>query len=297
MKAVQFDIPLKAGQTTKLGLFSDEHIDSPDCDIETLRKHLAFCIKDGRAIISNGDLFDAILLKDQKRAVNHLMEQGDNQINTKLQKVAEFLDPFKNNIIMIGRGNHEESILKYSGIDLIQMLVLMLNADKKSNIQVGNYANFIRFAWKNSQDKQALNYDIYMHHGAGANAPITKGMLDFSRIARGVNADLIWIGHKHNSLIDASDPIVYIDNNGEVRIKNRQCIQTPSYQKGRSIDYNVNFAERFYSNTAMSGFGKLDMTPVYEDYKLVLNTELKIETNPRLKIGDVINQQLKVRSR
>ena len=96
------------------------------------------------------------------------------------------------------------------------MLVLMLNADKKSNIQVGNYANFIRFVWKRIDNKQVLKYDIYAHHGAGANAPVTKGMLDFSRIARGVNADLIWIGHKHNSLIDASDPIVYIDNNGDL---------------------------------------------------------------------------------
>ena len=31
------------------------------------------------------------------------------------------------------------------------------------------------------------HYDIFQHHGAGGAAPITKGMLDFSRISKGVS--------------------------------------------------------------------------------------------------------------
>ena len=95
MKAIQYNTPLKAGTTLKLAVFSDIHFDSVYSDHQTLKKHLDFCLKEGRFVIINGDLFDAILLKDQKRATNHLMEQNDNQLNAKINKVVEFLKPYR----------------------------------------------------------------------------------------------------------------------------------------------------------------------------------------------------------
>ena len=70
MKAFEFSTPFKANVPMKLGLFSDIHLDSPDCDKTTFKEHLDYCLKDNRYILINGDLFDAILLKDQKRAVS-----------------------------------------------------------------------------------------------------------------------------------------------------------------------------------------------------------------------------------
>lgn len=297
MKAFEFTTLFQPNSTLKLGLFSDIHFDSPDCDKETLTKHFDYCLKDNRYILIGGDLFDAILLKDMKRAVNHLLTAKDNQINVKLEETAHFLDKYKDNIIFIGRGNHEESVLKYNGLDLLQMLTTLLNAGKKTPIQYGNYANFLRFSFTNKQKKSIAHYDIFQHHGAGGSAPITKGMLDFSRIAKGVNADLIVIGHKHNAIIDASDPIMYIDNNGKVILKNRQLIQTPSYQKGRTIDYNANFAERFYSHTSLSGFGELNLTPAYSEKKPVINSDLKLSVGNQLPIGNIISLKLQLRQR
>lgn len=297
MKAFEFTTPFKLDSTLKLGLFSDIHFDSPDCDKETLTKHFDYCLKDNRYILIGGDLFDAILLKDMKRAVNHLLTAKDNQINVKLEETAHFLDKYKDNIIFIGRGNHEESVLKYNGLDLLQMLTTLLNAGKKNPIQYGNYANFLRFSFINTQKKSIAHYDIFQHHGAGGSAPITKGMLDFSRISKGTNTDLIWIGHKHNAIIDASDPIMYIDNNGQVIFKNRQLIQTPSYQKGRTIDYNANFAERFYSHTSLSGFGELNLTPAYSERRPIVNSDLKLTVGNQLQIGNIIPLKLQLRQR
>lgn len=297
MKAFEFTTLFQPNSTLKLGLFSDIHFDSPDCDKETLTKHFDYCLKDNRYILIGGDLFDAILLKDMKRAVNHLLTAKDNQINVKLEETAHFLDKYKDNIIFIGRGNHEESVLKYNGLDLLQMLTTLLNAGKKTPIQYGNYANFLRFSFTNKQKKSIAHYDIFQHHGAGGSAPITKGMLDFSRISKGTNTDLVWIGHKHNAIIDASDPIMYIDNNGKVILKNRQLIQTPSYQKGRTIDYNANFAERFYSHTSLSGFGELNLTPAYSEKKPVINSDLKLSVGSQLPIGNIISLKLQLRQR
>lgn len=295
MKALQYNVPLKAGTTLKLALFSDIHFDSPDCDKTTLKKHLDFCLKDGRYVLIGGDLFDAILLRDGKRAVNHLMEKGDNQLNTKINTIVEFLKPYKDIILFIGRGNHEESILKYSGVDILELVTQLLNAGNKHQIQYGNYANFLRFNFVNKSNRSLLHYDIFENHGAGGNSPVTKGMIDFNRIAKGTLTDLIWLGHKHNAIADYSDPIMYLDQNGEVKMKNRQCIQTPSYQKGRTVDdHNVNFAERFYSHQALPGFGSIELTPFWADDKYQLNADVKIIVNPYAKIGELQSYKLKV---
>lgn len=296
MRAYQFVTEAKAGKVIKLGLFSDVHFDSPDCDKETLKKHFDFCLKDGRYILINGDWFDAIILSDRKRSVPHLIENTDSQLNKKLEESYEFLKPYQKNILFMGRGNHEESIIKYNGIDLLQMLTTMLNMGQEHKVLYGNYANFLRFTFK-KKDRKEFNYDMYVHHGSGGNAPVTKGIIDWSRIGKSVNADLIWLGHRHNAIIDASDPVLSIQPNGEILLKNRQCIQTPSYQKGRSIDGNINFAERFYTNQALAGFGEVNIKIIstHADYKIV--PEVKITTEPSLTIGKVFTAKLLQKTR
>lgn len=292
MKAIEFTTKLQANVPLKLALFSDLHIDSPNFDEITFIEHATYCMNDQRYILFGGDMFDSIIRTDQKRAVNSLLEQGDNQLNIKIDKVYELLKPYQSQILFLGRGNHEESVLKHNGIDLLEMLAKILNAGQKHQIVVGNYANFIRFGFTDNRNRITAHYDIYQHHGMGGSAPVTKGMIDFNRIAKGVDADLIWIGHKHQSVIDASDPLMFVNKNGEVVLKNRQCVMTPSYQKGRTIDPNINFAERMYSHTALSGFGELDLTPYYKDNVLKINSALRITTKPQAILGNIVSAKL-----
>lgn len=296
MKAFSWVAPAKAGQVIKLALFSDIHFDSPDCDRETLKKHLDYCLKDGRYILINGDFFDMIILGDRKRATAHHITNTDNQLNVKLNEAYEFLKPYQNNILFFGRGNHEESIMKYNGLDVLEMLTTMLNMGQEHKILYGNYTNFLRFTFK-EKNRNEYNYDIYAHHGCGGSAPATKGMLDFGALAKGINADLIWIGHKHSSLIDYSAPVMHIDRNGDVILKNRQCIETPSYQKGRTIDYNANFAERFYNHTALSGFGEVNLRCAGGKKGYQIIPEIKITTIPQIIIGKAQTAMLKQKAR
>ena len=303
MKAFSWVTPAKAGQTIKLALFSDVHFDSPDCDRETLKKHLDFCLKDGRYILINGDFFDMIILGDRKRAVPHHITNTDNQLNVKLNEAYEFLKPYQNNILFFGRGNHEESIMKYNGLDVLEMLTTMLNMGQEHKILYGNYTNFLRFTFKSTGRNGAqVHYDIYAHHGAGGNAPVTKGIIDYSRIGKSVVADLIWTGHRHNALIDASDPVMLTDSKGNVILKNRQCIQTPSYQRARGINNNISFEEKFYTNPALPGFGEVnlrlitgDRTKGESNYAIV--SDIKISTIPQSIIGQTQTATLKEKSR
>lgn len=297
MKCFEFLTDAKAGKVIKLALFSDIHYDSPDCDRATLKKHFDFCLKDGRYILIGGDLFDAILLGDKKRAVPHLIENTDGQLNKKLEDIYYFLKPYQHLILFMGRGNHEESIMKYNGLDVLSMLATMLNMGQEHKILVGNYANFLRFTFKKPSDRREFHYDIFQHHGAGGNAPVTKGIIDWNRIGKSVNADLIWTGHRHNAIIDASDPVLVIEQNGDVVLKNRQCIQTPSYQKGKSIGDGINFAERIYTNSALCGFGELNLKCTYGNDTYYIAPELKITTVPAITIGKLQTAKLLQRTR
>ncbi len=301
MKSLSYNIPFIAGKTLKLALFSDLHIDSPDCDLDTLKRHLSACKTEGRYILMGGDEFDAIIHSDKKRYTpSRDTNNRDDQINQKLEKAIELLKPFAENILFIGRGNHEESILKYSGVDMIDLLVKELNHHKKNGeIQKGNYQNFIRFNWvksyKGPSAKSVQHYDLLQHHGCGSSAvAITKGTIDFNRLIHGVNADLIWISHKHCSSILPSDPIMYIDSRGEVKMKNRQGILTPSYLKGKTIDdHNVLFAERFYTHQSLPGYGAIDLTPYYENDTPKLKTNINLQVNPSSVVGELIQIKLK----
>jgi hypothetical protein len=122
-------------------------------------------------------------------------------------------------------------------------------------------------------------------------------MLDFGALAKGINADLIWLAHKHNSLVDYSAPVMHIDRNGDVILKNRQCIETPSYQKGRTIDYNANFAERFYNHTALSGFGEINLRCAGGKRGYQIVSDIKITTVPQIIIGKAQTALLKQKAR
>lgn len=296
MKAINFVSEFKAGKQLKLGLFSDLHIDSPDCDLVSLKKHLEVCKKEGRFIMIGGDLFDAIIHTDRKRYTPSRSEDNrDDQINVKLDLAYDILKPYADNIIFIGRGNHEESILKYGSINLLDILIKRLNTDKTNGeIQEGNYQNLIRFDFIRNDTKQSIaHYDILQHHGAGASAPVTKGAIDFNRIIHGANVDLVFLGHKHHANFLGSDPIIYIDTSGEIKMKNRQAVMTPSYSKGRTIDYNVNFAERFYTHQSLSGFASVELTPAYDNGKPIVKSEVTLKINSYADIGKLQNILLK----
>lgn len=296
MKAINFVSNFTAQKPLKLAFMSDWHADSPDCDLVSLKRDLAICKKEGRYIILGGDIFDAIIHTDHKRFTPSRNEDNrDDQINAKLEILFGLTKDYADNIIFIGRGNHCESILKYSSTDILDLLIKQLNPLKTNGeIIKGNYQNFLRFDFIRKSDRKSIaHYDILQHHGAGASAPVTKGAIDFNRIIHGANVDLVVLGHKHHANFLGSDPIIYIDVSGEVKIKNRQAIMTPSYAKGRSIDYNVNFAERFYTHQSLSGFASLDLTPVFEENKPTLKSDIAMRINSAAKIGDLQNVIIK----
>lgn len=290
MQIINFECPCEINKPLKLADFSDLHADSPNCDRKRLIKDLDTCKAENRKLIFVGDLFDAIIHSDRKRFVPSTNEDNsDNQLNKKLDILFDILKPYADNIMLITRGNHEESIIKYNGIDLLEILVKQLNMVKTNGqIVLGDYQNFVRLSFRKN-NKIRTKYDIFLHHGAGGNAPITKGMLDFNRIIHGVDADLVLIGHKHNAISLGSDPLMTVNSNNEVVMKNRQAYMTPSYTNGNIIDHNINFAERFYTHQSLPGYIAIDLIPYYKDEKYNIKPEISMRIAQSVSVGNMQN--------
>ena len=175
---------------------SDLHLDSVHCNRKLLEKHLKEAVQRG-AIIAIGDVMDAMQGRDDRRSCkSQLMAKYNvpNMWDALVVDCADWLSPFAQNFALMSRGNHEGAVLKYHETDLIDRLIGRLNTLRKSNIQYGNYAGWVRIVFKeNGVNSGARFVNLNYHHGTGyskASAAIRRGgMLP--------DSDICIFGDKH----------------------------------------------------------------------------------------------------
>jgi predicted phosphodiesterase len=193
---------------------SDLHIGGLHVDYTLIEKELATAKKRGAKILINGDVFDAVMPGDRKRyRANNLhprmFSAGDDMLGESIRWAYEILAPYKDDIIMIGDGNHDDSVARYHHIEPVKHLIVMLNgADGK--IQYGGYHGFIHVQLRPFSDTHYGHYVIHYHHGAGGAAPVTKGAITFSRAAMWIEgADAIWRGHTHHRQAGRDNKVMF----------------------------------------------------------------------------------------
>lgn len=209
-------VDVRIGEDVGFTLMSDLHIGAAITDHDAIVRDLERAKHHGDRIYVNGDVFDAILPKDVKRfkpdALHAKLQRRNDVLDAAEDMAMEILAPFAKQIRMIGMGNHETAIEKFHSTDLIARLIRRLNAECKGSVAYGGYTGFIETTMRSGARSRGHNkgygnhqavFVIYYHHGAGASAPITRGMIDFSR-KQWVDADVVWLGHKHNRIADGT---------------------------------------------------------------------------------------------
>ena len=226
----------KTGKDLKLMLMSDLHIGALHNDYDRIESDLKRAKDCGALIAINGDVFDMILPGDRKRfRTNNLhprmYQSGDDMIGESIRWALEILEPYKDRIIMIGDGNHDDAVARFHHIEPVKQLVIMLNG-KNGKIKYGGYHGWLHFIFDYGDDRG--HYVINYHHGAGGSAPVTKGAITFSRANMWIEgADAIWRGHTHTLQAGRDAKIGYniMARSLESRIKHRTVltIRTGSY--------------------------------------------------------------------
>lgn len=183
-------------------LRSDAHHDSADCDRVMEKKHLDQALERNALIIDYGDVFDAMQGRHDKRQSKMNLRpeyKVDDYFNAIVNDAADFYAPYAKNWVVFGYGNHETSVTKNTGNDILQGLTTLLNYKTGAKTSVGGYTGYVRFqiSQKGSRiGNKVLKYD----HGSGGGGVVTAGVIQAQRRAVFVsNADYVCTGHVHDA--------------------------------------------------------------------------------------------------
>lgn len=171
-------------------LSNDQHIGSPEVDYRLISEELVKAKSLHADVLINGDLFDCILPKDSKRyqpAGLHKRLRGRNDVlNEQINWGVEIYSGVKHLIRMVGKGNHEDAIEKWHGTNPIKLFLDRLGIPEV----YGHYDGYLKYP----------ESVIYYHHGTGSGTSIGSALGEFEKRMKFIEADIIWMGHKHHRL-------------------------------------------------------------------------------------------------
>lgn len=188
---------LKAGSEAWVLWMADEHWDHPKCDLKTLKAHHQEAAERRALIVKVGDTFCAMQGQWDKRADKSSLRpehQHGDYLDRLVKTAADWYEPYKQNIALIGLGNHETAIYKYHETCLVERLCQSLR-DRGGIARKGGYSGWVRMMLARST--HSWSHRAFYHHGFGGGGPVTKGLIDFNRLAEWVEADSIISGHVH----------------------------------------------------------------------------------------------------
>lgn len=231
---------------------ADLHWDNPKCNLKLLKKHLDAAKAIHAPVIIVGDLFCAMQGKYDKRSHKDDLrpEHRTGKYLDKLWKTAvKWFSPYKEIITVIGYGNHETSILERHETDLLENFVEKIGG----KVTLGGYQGWIKFNITRLNTSQRTNWRAYYWHGkrGGSHGPVTKGTIDFARLAERVEADIYVLGHIHEE-VSTSKRVFHLNSANRTAAKKRDFIRLATYKETGTgpLGFDV---ERGYGLPAIGG--------------------------------------------
>jgi len=188
-----FRIPYRYGQSINFKIISDIHLGAKACDRKAFKKYLEDSNK-STYFIGIGDLYDSIVVKDKRYQKSTDSTEGDAIIDEQIDEGEEFLYPYKNRIIGLGMGNHEDDVLRIGGTDMISRTCRRLETNHLG------WSGLIKLILSENKSR-TRTVTIRYHHGWGAAARTEGGSLTkYSKDRKNWDADIFLYGHDHHRI-------------------------------------------------------------------------------------------------
>lgn len=210
-------------------LCGDAHWDNPDCDRDRLAHDLNLAVERDSPVFLGGDFFCAMQGKWDKRANKSKLlpeHASGDYLDLLVTTAAEWLEPWKDRIFLIGMGNHETGVLRAHETNLTERLCVELRR-RGGVAQSGGYSGFVRLFIQTDRFRQSKR--LYYHHGWGGGGPVTMGKIQFNRTRMYAEYDAIWMQHVHHAEI-FDTRVAYLSNSDRILHKSVWHIRTPSYK-------------------------------------------------------------------
>ena len=216
----------------KVLLLSDIHWDNPKCKRDLLRKHLEQAKEIGADILLNGDTFCLMQgAYDPRKSKSDILPEHNksNYLDAVVNDAIEWFSPYAHLIKVVGYGNHETNILKRQETDVIERFVFGLNSKNETSIEVGGYGGWVVYQFVRHQTSKS--YRIKYFHGSGGGGVVTKGTIQFNRMASMIEgADMVWMGHVHEDH-ELSYTVERLTQSNVVELSEILMIRTPTYKE------------------------------------------------------------------
>jgi predicted phosphodiesterase len=246
------------GDIFKIKPIADVHLGNKFCDLKAFKAYIED-FDDKTYFIGIGDLIDAVIASDAKRyRKSSDATEGDDILGQQIQDLTALLKPIADRIIVLGDGNHEQTIVSRCSLNPVKMICDSLN------IPYGGYTYFLTLRFREN-DGRGRTVTIKASHGWGGGSR-TEGadMTKFCRDAGRYDSDVFLYGHTHK-LQYYSIPVIGSDGKKLVA-RNRLVAICGTWLKTLSSGTDSTYSER-------SGYAPCHIgSPT-------INIELKMATN------------------
>lgn len=196
-------VPVPPSGRVGFHLLSDLHIGAASTDHESLARELRDAKSRGDRILINGDVFDLVLAKDEKRyrptALHERLHGKDDIVGEVLAWALEILGPVAKNLDVIGTGNHDDKLASKHSFDPVRQLVKGLRS-LGSSVSYGGYTGFVDYRIAPGFGRARERLVVFYHHGTGGGAALSGVAGDAAKFAWVEGAQVVWLGHKHQRL-------------------------------------------------------------------------------------------------
>jgi hypothetical protein len=214
-------------------LSGDRHHDNPHCNHELEKRHLDEALEREAGIIDIGDLFCAMQGKYDKRSNKSDIRpehQNGEYLDSLVNTAADFYEPYAKNIVALGYGNHETSILGRHETNLTERLAQALRTKTGAVVPVTGYTGWIKFLLDDGSGHRTSRVLWHMH-GYGGGGPVTQDTIQAQRQNAYVDgADIMLSGHVHQRWVQENMK-VYLDSYGEVKQRSSWYVKTSTYKE------------------------------------------------------------------
>jgi hypothetical protein len=213
-------------------LRSDAHWDNPDSKWDLQKEHLDEAVRRKAGVLDFGDLFCAMQGRFDKRSSKSKVRpehQTDDYLDALVKTAADFYEPYAHLWVMQGVGNHEASIKQRHETCLIDRWAQTLRDRTGAVVPVTGYTGWVSFMF-NIYETQRTKVRLWHTHGYGGGGPVTKDMIQRSRMLAYVqNADIICSGHVHDQWVTKDMRLVL---NAADQVEQRACVtvKCPTYK-------------------------------------------------------------------
>lgn len=236
---------------------ADAHVDSVDTYRDKIKSILN--AHPQSKIVVGSDFSDMMQNFGDKRASKGKDRYNDmNYINSVVEDLISFFEPYADRIISFNLGNHELSAIKYHGVNVANWIAGRLNEKHKTNIQTNDFSGFFDIYFEANKNNGKKRYTIFYSHRPISGGARSKGILSSDIVSgRYPDASMYIHEHIHQSLIHPFT--VEVLNSAGRRVKqNKWFIMMPTMKEEDLGAMNGHHHQRNYSPTFI-GMVKIDI--------------------------------------